>query len=351
MRQKFALYRSLKGKLTAFLPLAESQLHNLIWFIIGLCCAGDVRLPKLATEIPYTLKCESLVQRLWRFLKNTRVLPKTVYHVVAKQFLTCWQGRQLHLIIDRMPLKHHSLFCIALSFRRRAIPLVWEILPKKGATNFRQQSALIRECLLLIPETCDVILLGDREFRSIALMRFLKRHNWHFRLRLKKDTWVRINRRWIQLGNLPLEKGQRIYFTKVYVTKKRYGPVNLAVYWKKGEKQPWYIATDEEACATTLLDFAKRMHIEEMFSDFQSRGFNMQKSKIKTPERMDRLMLVVAMAYLYLVQFGHRTVKRGLRFIFAKRNGDLSLFTLGFRAFKRESNQDKRIHYSLNFSP
>lgn len=181
MRQKFALYRSLKGKLTVFLPLVESQLHNLIWFLIGLCCAGDVRLPKLATEIPYTHKCESLVQRLWRFLKNTRMLPKTVYHVVAKQFLTCWQGRQLHMIIDRMPLKHHSLFCIALSFRRRAIPVVWDILPKKGATNFRQQSALIRECLSLIPETCDVILLGDREFRSIALMRFLKRHNWHFR--------------------------------------------------------------------------------------------------------------------------------------------------------------------------
>ena len=104
---------------------------------------------------------------------------------------------------------------------------------------------------MLIPDTCDVVLLGDREFRSIALMRFLKRRGWHFRLRLKKDTWVRVNRQWIQLGNLPLSKGERIYFNNVYVTKKRYGPVNLAAYWKKGEKEPWYIATDEEACSTT----------------------------------------------------------------------------------------------------
>ncbi len=77
--------------------------------------------------------------------------------------------------------------------------MVWVVLPGKGSTSFRQQAALLKVVEPLIDDSYTVILLGDREFRSTTLMNFCKRRRWHFRLRLKCDTWIRANRRWFQL--------------------------------------------------------------------------------------------------------------------------------------------------------
>ena len=53
---------------------------------------------------------------------------------------------------------------------------------------------------------------------------------------------------------------------------------------------PGYLAT---------LDYARRWGIEPMFSDFKTRGFGLEDSQIRYPDRLARLILVMALA-LYL---------------------------------------------------
>jgi hypothetical protein len=53
----------------------------------------------------------------------------------------------------------------------------------------------------------------------------------------------------------------------------------------------------------TTLDYARRWGIEPMFSDFKTRGFGLEDSQIRYPDRLARLILVMALAlYLGLVE-------------------------------------------------
>ena len=43
----------------------------------------------------------------------------------------------------------------------------------------------------------------------------------------------------------------------------------------------------------TTLDYARRWGIEPMFSDFKTRGFGLEDSQIRYPDRLARLILVM----------------------------------------------------------
>jgi len=54
----------------------------------------------------------------------------------------------------------------------------------------------------------------------------------------------------------------------------------------------------------TTLDYAARWGIEPMFSDFKSRGFGLEQSQLRTPDRLGRLLLVMGLALYFAVSTG-----------------------------------------------
>lgn len=188
-------------------------------------------------------------------------------------------------------------------------------------------------------------------------MGFCKRRRWHFRkklpvdhffLRLKCDTWIRANRRWFQLKNLDLQPGEQRYFQNVYITKWRRGPFHLACWREKGSDDPCLVATDETASAKPLFEFKKRFYVEPMFSDLKSRGFDIERTRIKKPERFSRLLLVVVIAYLLVTDQGLRCIRSGKRRYFSKTKGRFySLFMLGAFYFIFRFDGGEEIEFSL----
>src|SRR3954447_8482762 len=51
-------------------------------------------------------------------------------------------------------------------------------------------------------------------------------------------------------------------------------------------------------------DYGLRWGIEAMFSDFKTRGFNLEASQIERTDRLDRLILVLAPALFWAVSTG-----------------------------------------------
>ena len=51
----------------------------------------------------------------------------------------------------------------------------------------------------------------------------------------------------------------------------------------------------DPGCLTTL-DHSKRCGIEPMFSDFKSRGFGIEHTQLRHPDRLARLLLVMTQA-------------------------------------------------------
>lgn len=52
------------------------------------------------------------------------------------------------------------------------------------------------------------------------------------------------------------------------------------------------------------LEYSARWAIEPMFSDFKSRGFGIEDSQIQHPDRLGRLLLVMALALYIAVSTG-----------------------------------------------
>jgi hypothetical protein len=71
-----------------------------------------------------------------------------------------------------------------------------------------------------------------------------------------------------------------------------------------GHPEPWIIALSEAPTVHHAFDYGLRWGIEAMFSDFKTRGFGLEDSHLRRPERLDRLILVMALALFWAVSTG-----------------------------------------------
>jgi hypothetical protein len=66
---------------------------------------------------------------------------------------------------------------VSVIWNKRALPIYWLLLSKKGSSNFYEQIATIRPVLRLLKEY-NLVVIGDREYRSTAFALWLtKREN------------------------------------------------------------------------------------------------------------------------------------------------------------------------------
>lgn len=92
--------------------------------------------------------------------------------------------------------------------------------------------------------------------------------------------------------------------------------------------------------------------IETLFSDQKSRGFHVHKSHIADPERLSRLLMAVALAYLWMIYLGAEALRgRRYRRFHRRDRVDLSLFQLGLRLLEYLLNEGKRILVAFNVPP
>ncbi len=79
---------------------------------------------------------------------------------------------------------------------------------------------------------------------------------------------------------------------------------NIGFIQDPGHEEPWIIAMSEMPGYLTTLDYARRWGIEPMFSDFKTRGFGLEDSQIRHPDRLARLILVMTLALYLAVSTG-----------------------------------------------
>ena len=86
---------------------------------------------------------------------------------------------------------------------------------------------------------------------------------------------------------------------------------HVVVRWKaglpQGRDEPWFLMTDLDRPAWRISTlYARRMSIEELFRDAKSRrnGFALRAVRLKSADRIDRLLLIVTLAYILLVGLG-----------------------------------------------
>ncbi|MDJ0596186.1 MAG: hypothetical protein QNJ72_40430 [Pleurocapsa sp. MO_226.B13] len=159
---------------------------------------------------------------------------------------------------------------VSVIWNKRALPIYWLLLAKKGSSNFYEQVATIRPVLRLLKDY-KLVIIGDREDRSTAFALWLTKKKIYFILRLNKSTKIRPRyQKYQALDSLDIKPGAKILYEKVLVTEeKRKERFNVVVYWRRkyNNKQlpnPWYLLTNLENKEEVIKIFASRGGIEAL---------------------------------------------------------------------------------------
>ena len=141
--------------------LKKTEYLTLVIVVCLLQIHKQVSIERLATVWSYPILFESRRRNLQRFFKLPVLRIEILWFPLVKYILnTAFKNQSvLMLAIDRTQWRHNNLFFISLIWSRRAIPLYWEILPKRGSTNLQEQQNLITPVLDLLQDY-QIIILG-----------------------------------------------------------------------------------------------------------------------------------------------------------------------------------------------
>jgi hypothetical protein len=270
----------------------------------------QVKIEKLATYFPLPILYESRRKHIQRFLTLTSLSIPLIWFpliqlIIEKQFVgNC----PLVIVLDRTQWQDKNVFLISVVWCRHALPIYWNILNKKGASNFSEQRALIKPVLKLLSKY-QIILIGDREFHSIELATWLKqeqkkrKQKFDFAFREKQDTFFhKGGKKYQKLSEIEVIPGVKQIHMGVKLTKKKgFSRHNIAIYKKKKHKQkrynqPWYILTSLTSVEQVIEVYSQRTGIEAMFRDCKTGGYNLEGTKANT-QRLTNLVLLIAVAY------------------------------------------------------
>ena len=170
------------------------HLYTFTWMVVGLSHAGSVSLtgwvPFVSGRARYA---QSTQRRFARGLQNPRIEVQALYAPLIQLALAEWGNHTLYLALDTTMLwNRYCIVRIAILYRGRAVPLVWQVLEHgSSSVAYEEYAALLGAIPPLLPLGVKVVFLADRGFADTALLAHLRRLRWHFRLRIKaKCCWL-----------------------------------------------------------------------------------------------------------------------------------------------------------------
>lgn len=335
------LYHIWMKKLRELLPRERiTRIRNMAYLLVGLQQCRSVHLSKIAEKIPGTAFLPSITRRLSRFLDNPAVRVREWYKPVAKAIIHRIAHGEIRLIVDGSKVGFgHQLLMVAIAYRRRAIPLAWTwVKGSRGHSTSRKQKSLLAYVHSLIPPDAKVTVVGDAEFGEVGVQKLLKRWGWRYVLRQKGRYLVRKNGNssFQRLDSLVSKPGQQVWLPNCALTAKYGYTVNLIAFWKPGEEEPWFLATNFDCPKIALRAYKRRMWIEEMFGDLKGNGFDLESTHLRHFLRLSRLTLAVSLLYVWLLAIGSRAIKNGKRHLVDRRDRrDYSVFRIGRNMIER----------------
>jgi hypothetical protein len=313
----------------------KETLQTLALLMTGIFQSSDVRLGRIARKVPLPIKQDSVEQRFRRWLKNPHIDERLIYDPIARGLLFSLRCTRLRLQIDRTLIgDQFNILKLTLYWRKRAIPLVWKVLPHQGSSAYADWVALFDHVATLLPPDAQVVVLGDREFGTADMMALARWHGWDYCLRVKGDQfiWHELTGQWRPLRDL-IARGQTHVLHDVYFTKTNHYRTHFTLTFDKTADEPCLVATNRTPSQRTLNEYRKRFGCEPFFSDLKSRGFDMARTQLRHRDRLSRLLLVLVLLAIWLIGVGQQLTmkRRGQEVIRPSQVCRFSLFQLGYR--------------------
>lgn len=265
----------------------------------------SANLMELAAALPRGIAAaEHRYQYIERQLKNGEIVPDVVIKPYALDVIErlSANGQTVVLQMDQSHINDtNEVLMLSVRLRKRALPVAWRVRSTQGNIGFPVQKDLLDSVLAWLPPGIRIMLAADRFYGTAQLIGWCQKAGWSYRIRLKGNLTLTHEGAEIATGDVATLIPKGVKDAELYgsgVT------TNIGVLHEKGHKEPWIIAMDASPSTYTTLDYGMRWGIENMFSDFKSRGFGLMQSQIQKPDRMERLILIMSLALYWATSCG-----------------------------------------------
>jgi len=277
----------------------RARINFVAKFLVALIQVKSVNLSEVASVFAGGALKESHYKRIQRFLRSFELPYAAVAAFVLKLLglPAPWA-----LTIDRTdwylgqtPL---NILVLGVCHQGTAFPLLWTVLPKKGCSNTAERIALLDEFGRLFGFSSVAYLCADREFIGKVWFSYLRRTGIPCRIRIRANTRVTNGRglavaarqlfRHCRVGHSEALRGARVIWgERWHITGMRL---------PRGE---YVIVVAEREVSTALADYAKRWEVETLFGCLKTRGFCLEATHVTEPERLKKLLALVALAFCW----------------------------------------------------
>ena len=306
--------------------------------VAGLLAKRRLTLTTVARGLPSTCRIIHRVKRLWRFVNNPAVDPRTVTTALVAHALALRPTGWLPVILDDTSLKDRlTLLGAAIPYHGRALPLALysfapQLLPH---SLWRLREGLLALILAALPADTRprLLLVADRGFAASHFFCRLIRTRINFVIRVPRKVLLHMHHQSHSLEFLvaELQPGQRVFLTNV-----GYGPqrarLNLLLWWHPAHQEPWLLATTLPDAAQACRYYRLRMRIEAQFKDFKQQFrpvrsplAGLEDCQLQTRDRITRMCLLLLLA-LWVLALRIRYPASWVRWITAR--GTLSFVSL-----------------------
>ena len=333
------------------------QRRVLALFSLGMALAKHCGLARVAAVVPGLAVVPSITRRFERLLANGRLDVRAARGAVVAEVLGRARGQTLWLALDETHQGRTDtgarlgMLALRLVYRERAIPLAWACyLPGRAPARFPiLVGRLIDEVAALVPPGTRVVLMTDRGLSWPSLLDRCRRVGWSFLCRVQRQTRVQTaDGRACTIGDLAPRPGTRWQgHGRAFLTA-GWRDLSLVAVWRRGTEQPWLLVTDLSPTWERCAQYRHRMDEEESFRDDKSTGFDWDASRVRDPAHMDRRLLVLQLAALFVLVQGVFVLQHGYRHVLERTDRTtLSLFSLGLRWLDRARSHLVSLHPSL----
>jgi len=289
------------GNRVGKINLARKKL--MINFILGLVLSKSVNFSKIAEHFNPDVQLASHVRRIERFFKEYEL-----DYIQIGVMLCCFlpPGR-ISLSIDRSNWKlgatDINYLTITAYCKGVGVPLVFDLLDKKGNSNTAERIALMKKLFRVVPKKQILAFCADREFIGEKWYKFLINNNIPFYIRIKKDHRITFNGVAFAAKHFAVSRKKRVYeHIKIHGLSLRLAAKTIPN--QKDEEDKYLLILTNADVHKALDIYRQRWSIEVFFQSIKKRGFNIEDTSVDEPQKLKKLFALVSLAFACCLQIG-----------------------------------------------
>ena len=345
--------------LSEHIPSLNSwQVANVALFTLGIVEAESCQQGQLARRVVVGEQVASAARRWRRFLDNTCFPLMAFFQEWTRWVIDQIGQSEITLLVDETKVHdRHGVMVVGLAWEGRCLPLAWRTYRANDAAAYPAEGqvgmivSLLQQVKAGLPDGCSVVVLADRGIgTSPDLCRAVDKLGWRYLFRVTCQTKIVTPTGDLTIAD-QVQPGDMWAASGAIFKKRGQIPAHARALWSVGYDEPWALVTND--ARLTGHEYARRNWQEQAFRDLKSGGWQWGDSRVRHPDHVARLLVVLVVAYVWMVALGSQAVAQSLSQPLVKRPDGTrrrlwSLFKEGlcfFAQVLRRSLGDLDLHF------